>query len=848
MSDEFDDPTLIDPDGEEESRYGWDEEFQRHIIALLVSDRQFLLQSLDLVKPSYFANKAHQKVCHIVFDFFKKYRILPRKEFIVQEVKDQLRGNKGLPYFLSEVVVLYDYFKPGLDQREYLQDKITYFAKIEAVKKAFNDSLKEIAKAPESEDTWETIYDKMRTAMTTHQKFDVGIDYFKSIKDRYVLKEEQEESQDRFVTGIEGIDKEISGGGYIRGEIISFVAGSGVGKCFAKNTPVLMFDGTIKMVEDIRVGDLVMGDDSTARLVLKLHSGYDEMYDIIPVKGEKYTVNSRHTLVLKSTSKSVPIKDRCIRPRYWNSQHHKGDGVFEIEVSDYLSQSQRFQNILKGIRTGIDFPSQDVLINPYILGVWLGDGTSRTTDFTVSDPAILKEIAREAEQRKLILNPKEDRGKAKTYSITTGRKGSRQNSLRNSLKYYDLLQNKHIPHVYKINDRNTRLQILAGLIDTDGSKSNNCFDFVNKNKCLAKDVLFIARSLGFAAYIKPCKKASQNGTVGDYWRVTISGDLDEVPVRVAYKRCASRQQIKDPLVTGIKVVPVGRGQYFGFETDGNHRFLLSDFTVVHNSVMLACFTATNLLRGKKGVYISLELAEQKIADRFDAILTGFPIQCLCSHKTEIEEALMNLNGVEYNEVGLGSLIIKQFPAGMASVNTVRAYLSQLRFRGFNPDFVVVDYVGEMQPVPGIKTHESREKIVRDLRGMATEENIFLATAMQPNRDSKKDGQKNERGKIDEEHLADSFGQIRPLDGCFSLNQNDNEKTLGIGRLYVIKQRDGKSRYQLYLSFNQQNLKITEIHNTTYREKLNSHKEYASEQVKVDQVVGTWPGEEPDDEE
>lgn len=485
MDDVFDDPTLSDPDFEGgDASYSWDEEFQRHIIAMLVSDRQFVLQSLDLVKPSYFTNKAHQKACAITFKFFKQYRVLPRKEFLVQEIKTQLKDNKALDYYLAEVNVLYDYFQPGLDSREYLQDKITYFAKIQAVKKAFHDSLKEIDKAPEDEDTWGKVYEMMREAMTTHQNFDIGIDYFNSIKDRYKEQEEDDESLARFFTSLESIDKELQGGGYLAGEMISIVAGSGVGK----------------------------------------------------------------------------------------------------------------------------------------------------------------------------------------------------------------------------------------------------------------------------------------------------------------------------------------------------------------SVMLANIAADNLLRGnKRGVYITLELAERKVANRMDAILTGLPIQNLCGNQEEVFEKLTNLEGVEYDEKGMGALIIKQFPAGTASVNTIRAYLSQLRFRGFEPDFVILDYVGEMAEIPGVKTYESRERTVRELRGMATEENVFLATAMQPNRGSKEE-QKNERGRLDDEHLADSFGQIRPLDGCFSIMQNDSEKQLGLGRLYVIKQRDGKSRYQIYLRFDKENLRIIEISHDTYRRELNAHKETVEGDVVIDNVT------------
>jgi hypothetical protein len=65
-----------------------------------------------------------------------------------------------------------------------------------------------------------------------------------------------------------------------------------------KGTPIMLFNGSIELVENINVGDLLMGDDSTPRRVLSLAKGRDKMYDIIPSKGDKYTVNQEHILCL----------------------------------------------------------------------------------------------------------------------------------------------------------------------------------------------------------------------------------------------------------------------------------------------------------------------------------------------------------------------------------------------------------------------------------------------------------------------------------------------------------------------------------------------------------------------
>jgi len=76
--------------------------------------------------------------------------------------------------------------------------------------------------------------------------------------------------------------------------------------CFAPGTEVLMFDGSIKKVEDVQVGDQVMGDDGqTPRTVEKLYHDQDEMFEICPKRGTSYTVNSRHPLVLEIMVRNI---------------------------------------------------------------------------------------------------------------------------------------------------------------------------------------------------------------------------------------------------------------------------------------------------------------------------------------------------------------------------------------------------------------------------------------------------------------------------------------------------------------------------------------------------------------
>ena len=208
---------------------------------------------------------------------------------------------------------------------------------------------------------------------------------------------------------------------------------------------------------------------------------------------------------------------------------------------------------------------------------------------STADEEIVESIYQEAYKHGLIISNIIPKGLANTHSITTGKKGGCiKNALLDILRNNNLLNNKHIPDVYKYNSRETRLALLAGLMDTDGACSYGGFDYISVSERLADDVVYLSRSLGFAAYKNPCQKTCKNSTrdknfVGTYYRVFISGDLSVVPVKLLRKKCAPRRQVKNVLHTGITVKKIGYGDYYGFELDGDGLFLLGDFTVTHNT-------------------------------------------------------------------------------------------------------------------------------------------------------------------------------------------------------------------------------------------------------------------------
>jgi len=110
------------------------------------------------------------------------------------------------------------------------------------------------------------------------------------------------------------------------------------GKCEAKDTPILMYDLSVKMVQDIKVGDILMGDDSKPRTVLETHKGFGKLYKVKQNKADDYTVNENHILTLQYTN-SVNKKNKL----------NKNSGkIIDISVKDFLNLKKYKQKNLKG--------------------------------------------------------------------------------------------------------------------------------------------------------------------------------------------------------------------------------------------------------------------------------------------------------------------------------------------------------------------------------------------------------------------------------------------------------------------------------------------------------------------
>lgn len=317
---------------------------------------------------------------------------------------------------------------------------------------------------------------------------------------------------------------------------------TGYGKCLGLDTPIIMYNGDIKMVQDVDVGDLLMGDNSTPRTVLSTTTGVETMYKLIQSNGDNYIVNSSHILSLAVNKKTIfRFYKKKLRVLYFDTNKLKfvsknfkyGQAsrektkeeankfvrtlkfpIIDIPLLDYLNLPSNIRRNLKGVKAAVDnWNNEYDLIFPSFLGLWFGLWlTNKFSNFR----EVYEHINKNYSPYERMPHKKEVELFCFNYNL-------------------DIDNPTFIPTPYKINNIFVRrLFITRFFIVCD-------FTILDRprNSQLLEDIHFINNSLGFFTSL-----------------------------------------------SSIKVEKLEEDVYYGFTIDGNHRFLLGDFTVTHNTLSM----------------------------------------------------------------------------------------------------------------------------------------------------------------------------------------------------------------------------------------------------------------------
>lgn len=386
---------------------------------------------------------------------------------------------------------------------------------------------------------------------------------------------------------------------------------TGSGKCHAYNTKIMLHNGRFKYVQNIEVGDVLMGDDSTGRKVLSLGNGVDTLYTINPCKFREFSVNGDHILCLYDTTKKK---------------------VVEISVTDYISLGKKKKNSLYLYSLPIEYNIQHLHFDPYILGFWFGMGSPEIPQFHTKSMNILRSLSSRLSKYDMGIVDF-DYVFDSVYEIVSLTPGK---SFGEKMKLYGFCNLDRIPSVYLHNTRKNRLLLLAGLLDANciNNIEPDKYSFVTNYPTIAGDVSRLVRSLGY--YVKV------DVTDGNYRVIFYGIDISYIPCRnvnIKINNNIESYQLHKPYVlSSFTVTKNDIGSYYGFEIDGNGRYYMANHVITHNTTM-ALWLASELKKRTLIVVHKNFLLEQWV-ERIKQFLPNSSIGIIRQDQLDIDKDIV----------------------------------------------------------------------------------------------------------------------------------------------------------------------------------------------------------------
>ena len=260
-------------------------------------------------------------------------------------------------------------------------------------------------------------------------------------------------------------------------------------------------------------------------------------------------------------------------------------------------------------------------------------------------------------------------------------------------------------------------------------------------------------------------------------------------------------------------------------------------TGVGKSLFMCHVAASVLLQGKNVLYITLEMAEERIAERIDSNLLNVNIQDIQSLPKVMFESKLNKVGKKSQ----GTLIIKEYPTASAHAGHFRALLNELSLKkSFKPDIIFIDYLNicsssRYKGSSNINSYTFVKAIAEELRGLAVETNVPIVSATQTTRS----GYGNSDVELTD--TSESFGLPATADLMFALISTEELEQLGQVMVKQLKNRynDPTMNKRFVLGIDRAKMRLYDVEQSAQKDILDSgqDEEYSSNEEKTSKFSG-----------
>ena len=334
-------------------------------------------------------------------------------------------------------------------------------------------------------------------------------------------------------------------------------------------------------IGELSVGSYVIGGDGKAHPVTQLHPVQEmDLYTVQTHDGRTTQCNLGHlwnVMIPSNTGKWVTTKSlEQLLPMYKGLR----DGEYRVQIPTCAP---------------VEFTEKKFPVDPYMLGLWLGDGTTTAPAITTMDTEIIEYCDSYAKGHNLSLRIAKTKSKAVTVAFRSAEKTKGKNSLINGLRELGVYGSKFLPEQYLFGSVKQRVELLQGLVDTDGSISSDGYQFTfsNKNKQLIAATVSLIRSLGGYARVIECTTTC-GGRQFHSQKIVAKLDNGIVPCKLARKVVIWKGSVRSfSSITNIEFSKRELGRCISVEGD---TYITDDYLLTHNSSAIThAYTLASLL-------------------------------------------------------------------------------------------------------------------------------------------------------------------------------------------------------------------------------------------------------------
>jgi len=749
--------------------------FQLQLINQIIVDKDFSSSIMDVIESIYFDNKYFKIILQMIKEYHKKYESTPNFDTLEQIIKSEVTQEMVAKIVLDTLTQIKD---APFEGTTFVQEKALKFCKQQELQKAMDKAQKIITQG--DFESYDKVEGLVRDALQVGEIDKGQTDIFSDLDT--VLDEDYRHP---IPMGIAGIDKLLKGG-LAKGEIGVILAPTGVGKDQPISEPVLTPTGWVTM-GDIKVGNKVIGSDGKEQYVLGVYpQGVRPMYKVEFSDGTHTSCGLEHLWSVNTLNmRTAKTRDKqgkgVYRPNY---------GYKVVKTSDMMNDIKKRgrYNYRLPVVSPVDFEKRDVLIDPYLLGLLLGDGGIKTeVNFTTADVELVEYV-------ESVLP-----GNSQIKKVTNSNYGYRitkQNGLINpviqSLKDMDLYgcgsNDKFIPKNYLYNSLEVRVSLLQGLMDTDGYvDKKGTVQFTTVSEQLCDDVRELVLSLGGTARVNSkIPTYTYNGEKKEgqlAYTVTMSFANNIVPFKLLRKIGRYYKRTKYLEQKYVKSITYSHDEESVCIKVSNpdELYVTRDYVLTHNTTILSKISNTAFNLGYNVLQIFFEDNPKIIQRKHFTMWTGIEPDNLVNNKEEVMSKI-----TEIKETMPNRLILKKLASDTMTMSQIKNQVRKMIADGVKIDMILLDYIDCILPESSSKDEWKAEgSVMRGFEAMCHELDLVGWTATQGNRSS------ISAEVVTTDQMGGSIKKAQVGHVIISVAKTLQQKEMGLATIAITKSRLGQ---------------------------------------------------------